>query len=112
MSSLAFLVTELQSLASETRRKHPDIREAAEKSLAILRASPEQANASLASDGPQSEDLLRPRLIALKAVPQSAVEHIISTMNDAMTQGVDIQLRILQTLVSLITNFQRYTATN
>ncbi|KAF9033039.1 hypothetical protein BDZ89DRAFT_1036881 [Hymenopellis radicata] len=126
MSSLAFLVTELQSLASETRRKHPDIREAAEKSLAILRASPEQANASLASDGPQSEDLLRPvfmgcatknakvvaislgslqRLIALKAVPQSAVEHIISTMNDAMTQGVDIQLRILQTLVSLITNF-------
>lgn len=45
------------------------------------------------------------RLIALKAVPQSAVSRIISTMGDAMTQGVDIQLRILQTLVSLITNF-------
>ncbi|KAF7290808.1 Protein MON2 [Mycena indigotica] len=126
MSSLAFLVTELQSLASETRRKHPDIREAAEKSLAILRASPEQATANLASDGPQSEDLLRPvfmgcatknakvvaislgslqRLIALKAVPQSAVERIVNTMSDAMSQGVDIQLRILQTLLSLITNF-------
>ncbi|KAK0468574.1 hypothetical protein IW261DRAFT_1518270 [Armillaria novae-zelandiae] len=115
-----------QSLASETRRKHPDIREAAEKSLAILRASPEQATASLASDGPQSDDLLRPvfmgcatrnakvvaislgslqRLIALKAVPQSAVALIISTMSDAISQGVDIQLRILQTLLSLITNF-------
>ncbi|KAK2460493.1 hypothetical protein APHAL10511_007499 [Amanita phalloides] len=126
MSSLAFLVTELQSLASETRRKHPDIREAAEKSLAILRASPEQATANLASDGPQSSDLLRPvfmgcatknpkvvaislgslqRLIALKAVPHSAVPLIVSTMTDAMSQGVDIQLRILQTLVSLITNF-------
>ncbi|THU96822.1 hypothetical protein K435DRAFT_722517 [Dendrothele bispora CBS 962.96] len=126
MSSLAFLVTELQSLASETRRKHPEIREAAEKSLAILRASPEQATANLASDGPQSEDLLRPvfmgcatknakvvaislgslqRLIALKAVPQSAVSRIISTMSDAMSQGVDIQLKILQTLLSLITNF-------
>ncbi|KAJ7842842.1 hypothetical protein B0H14DRAFT_3868774 [Mycena olivaceomarginata] len=126
MSSLAFLVTELQSLASETRRKHPDIREAAEKSLAILRASPEQATANLASDGPQSDDLLRPvfmgcatknakvvaislgslqRLIALKAVPQSAVELIINTMSDAMSQGVDIQLRILQTLLSLVTNF-------
>lgn len=126
MSSLAFLVTELQSLASETRRKHPDIREAAEKSLAILRASPEQATASLASDGPQSDDLLRPvfmgcatrnakvvaislgslqRLIALKAVPQSAVALIITTMSDAISQGVDIQLRILQTLLSLITNF-------
>ncbi|KAI0643418.1 hypothetical protein C8Q79DRAFT_978810 [Trametes meyenii] len=49
MSSLAFLVTELQSLASETRRKHPDVREAAEKSLGILRSSPEQATANLAS---------------------------------------------------------------
>ncbi|KAG1769044.1 hypothetical protein EV702DRAFT_707206 [Suillus placidus] len=126
MSSLAFLVTELQSLASESRRKHPEIREAAEKSLAILRSSPEQATASLASDSTQSDDLLRPvfmgcatknakvvaislgslqRLIALKAVPQSAVALIVSTMNDAMSQGVDIQLRILQTLVSLITNF-------
>lgn len=45
------------------------------------------------------------RLIALKAVPQSAVPLIISTMNDCMNQGVDIQLRILQTLLSLITNF-------
>ncbi|TFK51181.1 hypothetical protein OE88DRAFT_1807990 [Heliocybe sulcata] len=126
MSSLAFLVTELQSLASETRRKHPDIREAAERSLAILRSSPEQATANLASDGPQSDDLLRPvfmgcatrnakvvaislgsltRLIALKAVPMSAVPSIIGTMNDCMSQGVDIQLRILQTLTSLITNF-------
>ncbi len=77
-------------------------------------------------DGPQSDDLLRPvfmgcatrnakvvaislgslqRLIALKAVPQSAVALIITTMSDAISQGVDIQLRILQTLLSLITNF-------
>ena len=77
-------------------------------------------------DGPQSEDLLRPvfmgcatknakvvaislgslqRLIALKAVPQSAVPLIITTMSDCMAQGVDIQLRILQTLLSLVTNF-------
>lgn len=45
------------------------------------------------------------RLIALKAVPQSAAPLIISTMSDCMSQGVDIQLRILQTLLSLITNF-------
>lgn len=45
------------------------------------------------------------RLIALKIVPQSVVPLIVSTMNDAMSQGVDIQLRILQTLVSLITDF-------
>jgi hypothetical protein len=45
------------------------------------------------------------RLIALKAVPQSVVPLIVNTMSDAMSQGVDIQLRILQTLLSLITNF-------
>ncbi|KAL1711433.1 guanine nucleotide exchange factor in Golgi transport N-terminal-domain-containing protein [Schizophyllum commune] len=124
MSSLTFLVTELQSLASETRRKHPDIREAAERSLAILRASPEQATAQLA--GGDGEELLKPvfmgcatknakvvaislgslqRLIGMKAVPPSAVPLIISTAADAMSQGVDIQLRILQTILSLVTNF-------
>ena len=45
------------------------------------------------------------RLITLRAVPQPAVQNIINTMNDCMSQGVDIQLRILQTLLSLITNF-------
>ncbi|PPR04311.1 hypothetical protein CVT24_013384 [Panaeolus cyanescens] len=111
MSSLTFLVTELQ---------------AAEKSLAILRASPDQATANLASDGPQADELLKPvfmgcatknakvvaislgslqRLITLKAVPQSAIPVIIRIMGDAMSQGVDIQLRILQTLVSLVPNF-------
>lgn len=78
------------------------------------------------SDDPQSQELLRPvfmgcatkntkitsislgslqRLISLQAVPLSAVPSIVSTMNECMSQGVDIQLRILQTLLSLITNF-------
>ena len=45
------------------------------------------------------------RLISLRAVSLSAVPTIIQTMNDCMSQGVDIQLKILQTLLSLITNF-------
>ena len=45
------------------------------------------------------------RLISLHAVPLSAVPAIIQTMNDCISQGVDIQLKILQTLLSLITNF-------
>ena len=44
-------------------------------------------------------------LITLKAVPQSAVLLIIQTMTDTVSQGVDIQMRILQTLLSLVTNF-------
>lgn len=80
----------------------------------------------LSLDGQQSDDLLRPvfmgcatrnakvvaislgslqRLISMKAVPMTAVPLIVSIMNDCMSQGVDIQLRILQTLLSLLTNF-------
>ncbi|KAF8968453.1 hypothetical protein BDZ97DRAFT_1902846 [Flammula alnicola] len=128
MSSLAFLVTELQSLASETRRKHPEIREVFVYSVTILNLGTDEkvGTHTTLTDGPQSDDLLRPvfmgcatknakvvaislgslqRLISLKAVPQSAVPLIINTMSDAMSQGVDIQLRILQTLVSLVPNF-------
>ncbi|KAL5521903.1 MON2 [Sanghuangporus sanghuang] len=127
MSSIAFLVTELQSLSSETRRKHSDVRDAAEKAISILRNLPDQSTSRLSEDGAQAEELLRPifmgcatkntkviaismgalqRLIALHAVPQKAVPTIINTMDECMSQGVDIQLRILQTLLSLITNFQ------
>jgi hypothetical protein len=45
------------------------------------------------------------RLIALRAVPASAVPTIVTTMAECASGGVDIQLRILQTLLSLVTNF-------
>ncbi|CAE7121297.1 unnamed protein product [Rhizoctonia solani] len=126
MSSLSFLVTELQGLASETRRKHPEIREAAERSLTILRASPDTAIHVLHHGGAQAEEVLKPifmgcatrnskvvaisigsfqRLISMRAVPQSSIPSIISVLSDSIIQGVDIQLKILQTLLSLLTNF-------
>ena len=46
------------------------------------------------------------RRIGLRLVPQSAVPLIVMTMNGCLAQGVDIQLRILQTLLSLITGFE------
>ncbi len=45
------------------------------------------------------------RLIVMKAVPLSSIPHIVSTIADCMSQGVDVQLRILQTLLSLLTNY-------
>jgi hypothetical protein len=94
-----------------------------------LRAIPNltlSASRFIMTDGWQTDDLLRPvfmgcatknvkvitislgslqRLIALRAVSLSAIPAIIQTMNDCISQGVDIQLKILQTLLSLITNF-------
>ncbi|KAG1789692.1 uncharacterized protein HD556DRAFT_1433599 [Suillus plorans] len=99
-SFIAFLVTELQSLASESRRKHPEIRESDDILRPVFMGCATK-NAKVVAISLGSLQ----RLIALKAVPQSVVPLMVSTMNDAMSQGVDIQLRILQTLVSLITNF-------
>jgi hypothetical protein len=45
------------------------------------------------------------RLITLRAISLSALPAVIQTINDCIAQGVDIQLKILQTLLSLITNF-------
>jgi hypothetical protein len=42
------------------------------------------------------------RLVALPAASLSAIPAIMQKMNDCMSQGVDIQLKILQ---SLVTNF-------
>ncbi|KAG8951066.1 hypothetical protein FRC00_007450, partial [Tulasnella sp. 408] len=99
---------------------------AAEKSLSLLRANPEQNASHLARDGPQSEELLKPifmgcstrnakvvaislgslqRLIGIKAVPGSMIPAIVSIMGDSLSQGVDIQLKVLQTLLSLLTNY-------
>ncbi|KAN0132209.1 hypothetical protein V8E53_009975 [Lactarius tabidus] len=120
MSSLSLLVTELRSLASETRRKHPEVREA-ENSIDLLKSSPDLTT-NLASDFLHADDLLRPVFmgcatknakvisislgslqgtITLRAISLSALPAVIQTMNDCMAQGVDIQLKILQTLLSL-----------
>ena len=45
------------------------------------------------------------RLILMRAVPQTSIPSIISVLADSISQGVDIQLKILQTLLSLLTNF-------
>jgi hypothetical protein len=41
----------------------------------------------------------------MRAVPQTSISSIISVLSDSISQGVDIQLKILQTLLSLLTNF-------
>ena len=48
-------------------------------------------------------------LIALRAVSLSAILGIIQTMNDCISQDVNIQLKTLQTLLSLITHHSRQT---
>ncbi|CAI2181355.1 20085_t:CDS:10 [Funneliformis geosporum] len=131
MSGLtASLNTELLQLSNEARRKHPEIKEAAERSLIILRRLlkelPETEN-NISQELAKNNDFLRPfilacetkhvklittsigclqRLISHHAIPDSSVKTILKTLNDIMSQGVEIQLKILQTVPPLLSNYQ------
>ncbi|EJU01163.1 hypothetical protein DACRYDRAFT_22928 [Dacryopinax primogenitus] len=127
MSALGMLSTDLQSISTESRRKHPEVRDAAEQSLAVLRSSPDEAAASLLKGDKKSDTLLQPvflscqtrnsklasialgtlqRLVASRLISPSFAPRIISTLStDCLTGGVDIQLKVLQTLLSLLTAF-------
>ncbi|KAL0093822.1 hypothetical protein F4703DRAFT_1831802 [Phycomyces blakesleeanus] len=128
MSGLtAFLQTELLFLSSEARRKHPEIKEAAERLSAILRSFKERPGYSIANELSKSEDALRPfvlacetkqvklvtiaigciqKLISFHAIPETSVRVILRTLTDISVHGVEIQLKILQTVLPLLTNYR------
>ncbi|KAI9248500.1 hypothetical protein BDA99DRAFT_228255 [Phascolomyces articulosus] len=128
MSGLTpFLQTELLSLSSEARRKHPEIKEAAERLSAILRSFKERPGYNIANELSKSEDALRPfvlacetkqvklvtiaigciqKLISFHAIPETSVRTILRKLTDISVHGVEIQLKILQTVLPLLTNYR------
>ncbi|CEG64314.1 hypothetical protein RMATCC62417_01309 [Rhizopus microsporus] len=128
MSGLtAFLQTELLTLSSEARRKHPEIKEAAERLGVILRSFKERPGYSIANELAKTDDALRPfvlacetkqvklitiaigciqKLISFHAIPETSVRTILRTLTDISVHGVDIQLKILQTVLPLLNNYR------
>ncbi|KAL7422319.1 Endocytosis and vacuole integrity protein [Cryptotrichosporon argae] len=113
------LVSELQSLVAETRRRNPEVRDAGDQALELLKAP--QPKDVLAE---HAETLIAPvisgcrtknakivgisiaalqRLVALGGVPTSKLPEVLQTLNSVANQAVDIQLKILQTLLSILT---------
>ncbi|KAI9487745.1 MAG: hypothetical protein EXX96DRAFT_615499 [Benjaminiella poitrasii] len=128
MSGLtAFLQTELLTLSSEARRKHPEIKEAAERLSVILRSFKERPGHSIATELAKTEDALRPfvlacetkqiklitiaigciqKLISFHAIPETSVRAVLRTLTDISVHGVEIQLKILQTVLPLLNNYR------
>ncbi|CAO3630367.1 unnamed protein product [Mucor hiemalis] len=128
MSGLtAFLQTELLTLSSEARRKHPEIKEAAERLSVILRSFKERPGYSIANELAKTEDALRPfvlacetkqiklvtiaigciqKLISFHAIPETSIRTILRTLTDVSIHGVEIQLKILQTVLPLLNNYR------
>ncbi|MBW0484031.1 hypothetical protein O181_023746 [Austropuccinia psidii MF-1] len=131
--NFGLLISDFQALAAETKRKHSDVKEASDKALALLKSTPDQVLAALRNSGipvpGPADDIFRPismacstknskvvvialgslqRLIGMDAVPPSKIPQIVNLLVTVLPLGVEIQLRILQTLPSLFTQCSRY----
>ncbi|WVQ85868.1 hypothetical protein IAT38_008036 [Cryptococcus sp. DSM 104549] len=114
------LVSELQALSIETKRRNPEVKDASEAALELLKSGA-LPHESLIQHG---DTLLEPitlgcktktakvvgisiaalqRLVALGGVPTAKLPQVLATLTSVASQAVDIQLKILQTLLSILT---------
>ncbi|SGY81478.1 BQ5605_C009g05501 [Microbotryum silenes-dioicae] len=126
--SWSLLQADLLALSKEAGRRHADVREAAEKAHQLLKTNKEHHAVTQLGAGSESSNAPQPlyqpiflaaatknvkvialavsalqRLISAGAVPKSLVKQILETLEQVVPQGVEIQLKVLQTLVSLLT---------
>ncbi|KAI1423123.1 endosomal peripheral membrane protein [Xylaria sp. FL1777] len=120
------LATELANLIQESKRKHNDLRQAAEKSADELRSIRSTSEASLAAELAQRVSFVNPfiiacgtknakftgiavvclsRLILVGALPWSKLSPVLEALREATSAGLDVQLKILQALPTLLQNY-------
>ncbi|CAG8704246.1 2805_t:CDS:10, partial [Dentiscutata erythropus] len=122
-----FLHTELLQIVDETKRRHHEIKEATEKSIIVVRSLIEQPDINVSKELSKHTDFLLPftlaceaknlklitisigclhKLVSYHAVPESSIKAIVKILSDLVSQGVEIQLKILQTIPPLLNNYQ------
>ncbi|KAF2211450.1 hypothetical protein CERZMDRAFT_43037 [Cercospora zeae-maydis SCOH1-5] len=122
------LTNELSNLSSEARRKNPELRNAADKSLQELKSFAATSEQQLAADEDlqRRPDFVEPfviacgtrntkfatsgisclqRLIVSGGLPRARLQDAVQALNACADLGLDIQLKILQALPSLIQNY-------
>ncbi|EXJ82137.1 hypothetical protein A1O1_08206 [Capronia coronata CBS 617.96] len=119
----AFLQSELTSLISDSKRRHNDVRTAAEQSLADLKAITVTSEAQLAGDLLRRPQFIDPFILACKsknvklasigticlqrmtastAVARTRLPDVLDAFRDGVASGYEAQLKVLQTLPSLL----------
>ncbi|KAK0615301.1 hypothetical protein B0T17DRAFT_593023 [Bombardia bombarda] len=120
------LASELANLIQESKRKHNDLRQAAEKSLEELKSLRAPSEAQIAAELSQHTNFANPfiiacgtknakftaiaivclqRLIVSRALPRSKLSQVLEALQQATSAGLDVQLKILQALPSLLSNY-------
>ncbi|KAI7254026.1 hypothetical protein KC335_g14708, partial [Hortaea werneckii] len=120
------LSSELSTLISDSKRKNTDLRNAAERSLQELKALPatseqqiaadlsrhpafvdafliacETKNAKLAASGINCLQ----RLVICRGLPKVKLKEALDAFNASTALGLDVQLKVLQALPSLLQNY-------
>ncbi|SPJ75835.1 related to MON2 Peripheral membrane protein with a role in endocytosis and vacuole integrity [Fusarium torulosum] len=120
------LATELANLIQESKRKHNDLRQAAEKSLEELKSLRNPSEQTAPEELSQKPNFVNPfiiacgtknakftaiaiaclqRLIVAQALPRSKLNQVLEALMQATSAGLDVQLKILQALPSLVQNY-------
>ncbi len=124
--SAAIFQSELSSLIQESRKKHPDIKIAAENSLSVLKALTVTSEAQLAGDLLRKPSFVDPfvlacsshnaklvasgvvclqRLAASRALPTERLRDVLEALRETTASGFEVQIKILQTLPSLLQSY-------
>ncbi|ERF75136.1 hypothetical protein EPUS_06176 [Endocarpon pusillum Z07020] len=122
----AIFQSELSSLIQESKRKHLDVRAAAEKSLGELKALRITSEAQLAADLLRKPSFVEPFILACKsrntklvsssviclqrlaashALPPEQLKDVLEALREVTSSGFDVQIKILQTLPSLLQTY-------
>ncbi|RKF71378.1 Protein MON2-like protein [Golovinomyces cichoracearum] len=120
------LASELGNLIQECKRKHADLRTAAERSLDEVKALRLASEGQVASDLSQRPSFVTPFIIACstkyikytgiaiiclqrlsvsRALPRTRLREVLDAFHEACNAGLEVQLKILQALPSLLQNY-------
>jgi hypothetical protein len=124
--SATLLANELSLLISEAKRKQTDLRHAAEKSLQEIKSLSVTSEQQLAADLSRRPDFIEPfliacatrvpkiagagvtslqRLVISKGLPKSRLGEAVEAFHACTDLGLDVQLKVLQALPSLVQNY-------
>ncbi|RAL17440.1 putative endosomal peripheral membrane protein (Mon2) [Aspergillus homomorphus CBS 101889] len=124
--SSQFLQAELLNLIQESKRRNSELRNAAEESLNDLKALPSTSEAQISADLLRKPKFVNPfilachsrhaklagigviclqRLVASRSLPSERLKDVLSGLKETTNMSLDIQLKILQTLPSLLQHY-------
>lgn len=123
------LISELGIISSEAKRKNPELRAAADKALQDLKALSNTSEAQFSADLRRRPHVVQPlvlacktknaklalpgitclqRLIVAGGIAETTLPDVLDALQECSSAGLDIQLKILQAIPSLLQNFSKH----